>query len=32
MLDKMLHSCIGKKNAVLNQSLVIRAKEIKPTS
>lgn len=28
----MLHSCIGKKNAVLNQSLVIKTKEIKPTS
>lgn len=28
----MLHSCIGKKNAVLNQSLLIKTKEIKPTS
>lgn len=32
MLDKMLHSCVGKKNAVLNESLVIKTEEIKPTS
>lgn len=32
MLDKVLHSCTGKKNAVLNQAPVIKTKEIKPTS
>lgn len=32
MLGEVLHSFTGRKNAVLNQALVIKTKEIKATS